>query len=468
MGRKKNKKAMKPWCWYCNREFDEEKVLVYHQKAKHFKCNFCYKKLFTGPGLVIHCMQVHRQQVDSIPNALPGRNDIEIEIYGMEGVPEKDIEERMRMLEKKQSGGVNDDEKKKSEKTNPESSSSKLEPTTSSSYSQQTWQTNRIPNLGVMRMAPPGGMMPVIPAVIPGIPPPIPPMMTPMIPGMVPPVNGMIPLPPALSLPPVPAMPPPPPGMPPVPAMPPPPPGVPAPPGIPLAPTVLPRVGIPAPPTTGVFNATPPVTTTVSVSTNVITGPAVYHPAVIKPSFPVVSPVNVPTENAPVITTKPESQPEEVKPLFPITEQVPPVHSAPVGIDFKPLTTPGPSKEPLNAASSLTTEIPNKADNSKPVILDPSSSTSNIVHPTEDVSLEEFRAQIPKYKWAGTSPCRSASQEPAANNAVPSTGAVVQPVSNLGAYGPSVQNNYPLPAGQFVYPSTYPPYQAAAQTVMRT
>ena len=57
MGRKK-KKSSKPWCWYCNRDFEDEKILIHHQKAKHFKCYICTKKLYTGPGLSIHCMQV--------------------------------------------------------------------------------------------------------------------------------------------------------------------------------------------------------------------------------------------------------------------------------------------------------------------------------------------------------------------------------------------------------------------------
>lgn len=43
---------------YCNREFDDDKVLVFHQKAKHFKCHICHKKLFSAPGLAIHCSQV--------------------------------------------------------------------------------------------------------------------------------------------------------------------------------------------------------------------------------------------------------------------------------------------------------------------------------------------------------------------------------------------------------------------------
>ncbi|XP_055707378.1 BUB3-interacting and GLEBS motif-containing protein ZNF207 isoform X3 [Phlebotomus papatasi] len=95
MGRKK-KKASKPWCWYCNREFDDDKILVQHQKAKHFKCHICHKKLYTGPGLSIHCMQVHKETIDKVPNSLPNRSNIEIEIYGMEGIPAEDIREHER------------------------------------------------------------------------------------------------------------------------------------------------------------------------------------------------------------------------------------------------------------------------------------------------------------------------------------------------------------------------------------
>ena len=47
---------------YCNREFEDEKILIQHQKAKHFKCHICHKKLYTGPGLQIHCAQVRWEQ----------------------------------------------------------------------------------------------------------------------------------------------------------------------------------------------------------------------------------------------------------------------------------------------------------------------------------------------------------------------------------------------------------------------
>lgn len=61
--------------------------------------------MYTGPGLSIHCMQVHKQTIDKVPNALPNRSNIEIEIYGMEGIPEQDLKEHER-----QKGGAEDDE----------------------------------------------------------------------------------------------------------------------------------------------------------------------------------------------------------------------------------------------------------------------------------------------------------------------------------------------------------------------
>ena len=38
--------------------------------------------------------QVHKETLDRVPNSLPNRGNIEIEIYGMEGIPEADIRER--------------------------------------------------------------------------------------------------------------------------------------------------------------------------------------------------------------------------------------------------------------------------------------------------------------------------------------------------------------------------------------
>ncbi|RVX02718.1 Protein suppressor of FRI 4 [Vitis vinifera] len=137
MGKKKKRVAAKVWCYYCDREFEDEKILVQHQKAKHFKCHVCHKKLSTAGGMVIHVLQVHKETVSKyslkpffflnytyaahpwfplidlpwgseptleyassipieiwniqllyrVPNAKPGRESTEIEIYGMEGIP---------------------------------------------------------------------------------------------------------------------------------------------------------------------------------------------------------------------------------------------------------------------------------------------------------------------------------------------------------------------------------------------
>ncbi|KAK9156165.1 hypothetical protein Sjap_003645 [Stephania japonica] len=86
MGKKK-KRASKVWCYYCDREFDDEKILVQHQKARHFKCHVCHKKLSTAGGMAIHVLQVHKESVTKVPNAKPERESTEIEIFGMQGIP---------------------------------------------------------------------------------------------------------------------------------------------------------------------------------------------------------------------------------------------------------------------------------------------------------------------------------------------------------------------------------------------
>ncbi|KAK2716949.1 BUB3-interacting and GLEBS motif-containing protein ZNF207-like [Artemia franciscana] len=149
MGRKK-KKMSKPWCWYCNREFDDEKILIQHQKAKHFKCHVCHKKLYTGPGLAIHCMQVHKETLDKIPNSLPNRTNTELEVYGMEGIPDEDLKnhEKNRASRAVAGSGSEDEE----------------EP------SPKVARTGQPPGVvpGMMNMMP-GVMNPYIPQGIPGM-----------------------------------------------------------------------------------------------------------------------------------------------------------------------------------------------------------------------------------------------------------------------------------------------------------
>ncbi|OII74471.1 zinc finger domain-containing protein [Cryptosporidium ubiquitum] len=97
MGRKKRKVAeIKPFCYYCNREFGDEKVLKQHQKVRHLKCLHCSRKLSTVSGLIVHMLQVHKETLSRIPNAIPGRDIPDIVINGMKGVPSELIEERIK------------------------------------------------------------------------------------------------------------------------------------------------------------------------------------------------------------------------------------------------------------------------------------------------------------------------------------------------------------------------------------
>ncbi|KZV83175.1 hypothetical protein EXIGLDRAFT_742198 [Exidia glandulosa HHB12029] len=100
MANKKKKKAtLLPWCWYCEREFEDEKVLMQHQKAKHFKCRNCPRRLNTAGGLAVHVQQVHKLDPDRIDNALPGRDGYDVEIFGMEGIPAPDLADYRRRKE---------------------------------------------------------------------------------------------------------------------------------------------------------------------------------------------------------------------------------------------------------------------------------------------------------------------------------------------------------------------------------
>jgi len=78
----------RPWCYYCERDFDDLKILISHQKAKHFKCERCGRRLNTAGGLSVHMSQVHKEQLSTVENALPNRQGLEVEIFGMEGIPD--------------------------------------------------------------------------------------------------------------------------------------------------------------------------------------------------------------------------------------------------------------------------------------------------------------------------------------------------------------------------------------------
>lgn len=187
MGRKK-KKPVKPWCWYCNREFDDEKILVQHQRAKHFKCPICHKKLYSGPGLTVHCVQVHKETLDKIPEALPNRNSVDIDIYGTQGIPEEDMREHER-----QKRGDDGSTKPNQESKNRPQNQTKVQPQQPVNYAaMQAAMFQHALGMGAM---PPG--FPPHPGNVTSFMPPPPPGFPP-IPSTIPPLNirpGMVPPP---------------------------------------------------------------------------------------------------------------------------------------------------------------------------------------------------------------------------------------------------------------------------------
>lgn len=105
MGRKKKRGSrVKPFCYYCDRGFDDEKVLIQHQKAKHFKCSICCRKLDTATGLAVHLLQVHKEQLASVPNALSGRDSVDVIVHGMDGIPAEIIQEKLAKYQQRADG----------------------------------------------------------------------------------------------------------------------------------------------------------------------------------------------------------------------------------------------------------------------------------------------------------------------------------------------------------------------------
>ncbi|KAK3939982.1 hypothetical protein QBC46DRAFT_289261 [Diplogelasinospora grovesii] len=88
----------RPWCYYCERDFEDLKLLISHQKAKHFKCERCGKRLNTAGGLSVHMNQVHKESLSNVENALPNRQGLDIEIFGMEGVPEDIVQQHNQRI----------------------------------------------------------------------------------------------------------------------------------------------------------------------------------------------------------------------------------------------------------------------------------------------------------------------------------------------------------------------------------
>uniref|UniRef100_T1J5M8 C2H2-type domain-containing protein n=1 Tax=Strigamia maritima TaxID=126957 RepID=T1J5M8_STRMM len=340
---------------YCNREFDDEKILIQHQKAKHFKCHICHKKLYTGPGLAIHCMQVHKETIDKVPNALPNRNNIDIEIYGMEGIPDEDLKEHERL---KQGG-----EKCKQERLIelnllfnmlffwhfPQNDDDDIPVMKRPKMDGQiTLNTSQGPMSGMM------------PGMMPGMPPT----------GVPPTTLGM--------------------------------PGMPMQPGPMLGPmgqmTMGPMGHMPS------MGMAPP-----------FMGPGMPMMGHMNPMMP----PQVTIHNG--MSSLPSSQPQAPnKPLFPAAaaEGQVSLSAPPVGADFKPLLSNSDMKAtfptsysnapsssgnmtattPSNTSSKISATISADSTVKKALMVGASGASSKIMHPEEDISLEERRAQMQKYQ----------------------------------------------------------------------
>ncbi|KAI5459105.1 RING-6 like protein [Mariannaea sp. PMI_226] len=88
----------RPWCYYCERDFEDLKLLISHQKAKHFKCDRCGRRLNTAGGLSVHMNQVHKENLSQVENALPNRQALDVEIFGMEGIPQDILEQHRNRI----------------------------------------------------------------------------------------------------------------------------------------------------------------------------------------------------------------------------------------------------------------------------------------------------------------------------------------------------------------------------------
>lgn len=116
MGKKKAGKVaevLKPFCFFCEREFEDERVLIQHQCTKHFRCTECVsnpgvtfshgKRSAMGQcdslhGLMCHMVKVHNKELKNVPNAMQGRDDPgqNVSIHGMSFIPEEVMQERYR------------------------------------------------------------------------------------------------------------------------------------------------------------------------------------------------------------------------------------------------------------------------------------------------------------------------------------------------------------------------------------
>ena len=77
----------RPWCYHCERNFDDQQVLQTHQREVHFPLRPT-ATLNTANGLSVHTLQVHKAPITAILNSVVSREGPNVGIFGVFGIPE--------------------------------------------------------------------------------------------------------------------------------------------------------------------------------------------------------------------------------------------------------------------------------------------------------------------------------------------------------------------------------------------
>jgi len=101
MGRRRKRIKQVIFCFYCDRDFENEKILIEHQRGKHFKCPICHRRLSSAKGMMIHVFQVHKENIDSVPHSKKGRESLDPEVFGMIGVPHDVLNDKITRIQNK-------------------------------------------------------------------------------------------------------------------------------------------------------------------------------------------------------------------------------------------------------------------------------------------------------------------------------------------------------------------------------
>ncbi|CAL1132812.1 unnamed protein product [Cladocopium goreaui] len=121
-----------PFCYYCDREFDDVKTLVHHQRTKHFCCGECGRTFGSVTSLRVHMLNSYKKSLKEVPHAMSGRENPDVVVHGMDGLPQDILEERIQKS-KADADDKREEEKERSKgapKVDPSSPASKSLPPT--------------------------------------------------------------------------------------------------------------------------------------------------------------------------------------------------------------------------------------------------------------------------------------------------------------------------------------------------